>query len=102
MRCYLTKDLDVIFDSELTFNEHVKTITKSTNKTLEFSFRNCQKFSSEVSLKTFMFHLFVPSCLLLLKPLSFTYKINMKIVSDLKYNFIGLLNNSDNGSEEFF
>lgn len=57
IRSELYKDLGIVFDSKLTFNEHVLEIVAKTSKTYGFIYRNCREFSDDNSLCILYFSL---------------------------------------------
>lgn len=54
-RCESIKDLGIVFDSKMSFNEHIKQSTTSALKMLGFIIRNCRNFHDPTALKTLYF-----------------------------------------------
>ena len=44
-------DIGIIFDSQLTFNEHVKSVVAASNKTMGFIIRNTRDFDNISAIK---------------------------------------------------
>lgn len=57
IRCNLIKDLGILFDSKLSFGDHIQHIASSALKMLGFIIRNCRCFSNIFALKTLYFAL---------------------------------------------
>jgi hypothetical protein len=72
-----TKDWGVIFESNLTFNKHISTISNKAAKQLGFIRRHCNNFNNVITLKTLYCSL-VRSCLDYNSSLWSSHQLNLK------------------------
>lgn len=90
-RVYSTKDLGIIFDTKITFAEHITTVTKSAYSRLGFIIRNTRCFSDIKTLNTLYFS-FVRSKLeygsLVWYPL---YQIHIAALENVQRKFLKLI-----------
>lgn len=86
------RDLGVLYDSKLSFKQHVENITNSALKALGFIMRNCSTFSNELALKQLYFALVrskLEYCSLIWFPIYDEYKLK---VENIQRRFLKFLN----------
>lgn len=86
-------DLGVLYDSKLSFKQHVDNITKSALKSLGFMMRNCNSFNNQIALKQLYFTLVrshLEYCSLIWFPIYGEYKIKIENVQRRFLKFLNL------------